>query len=506
MARADSLPSSTTPLETEIKFDLAPQAATVLRAALAPHDGKARRRTLVSTYFDDAGLSLGAAGLTLRVRVDEGRYVQTVKTEGDGGFSRGEWETPLPGPDLDLEAAARTPARDALAKAGPLRPVFTSRIDREARRLTFHGATIEAAIDRGVVETAAGARSDLAQLELELIDGPAAALFSLAEALAAAAPLRLSFQTKAGLGYDLLKPPGEARKQALALSGAMTAGEAFQAVARSTLRQITANAAIVRAGQAPEAVHQMRVGLRRLRSALGAFKAVVRDPRYEAVKAELKWMTGQLNPVRDLDVFIDETYGPAAEVLGPDPGVAALGAHLHDRQARLHGVLARTLGDRRARDLPLTVAAWVEAGDWLDGEAARQPVTPFAKAILRRADHRLARRGAHLARLEPAERHQARIAAKKLRYALEFFGGLLPAKPARRLTRRLAALQDSLGQLNDIAVARQAEALLGEDPPAAVTYAAGLIVGRRAASEARVLKAAARHFHALEAADRPWRP
>ena len=125
-------------------------------------------------------------------------------------------------------------------------------------------------------------------------------------------PLRLAVKTKAERGYELLENGRhEVEKAAeIDIGPEMTSGEAFRAIAQSCLRQIIANEPAMCAGQA-EALHQMRIGLRRLRAAIAIFAAVVGDEDLRKIKAELKWITRELGPARDLDVF-------AADVLPAD--------------------------------------------------------------------------------------------------------------------------------------------------------------------------------------------
>jgi len=495
------------PLEIELKFQFEPGAAGALEAALAVLGGASQAKTLISAYYDDADESLRRAAFTLRVREVGGGFVQTIKCAAEGAlFSRGEWETATPDRAPDIAAARHTPLAKVLDKAGPLRPAFASGIERLERTIAYGGGEIEIALDKGEVEADGGRRAPVCQLELELKHGDPDLLFRLARTLMVQVPLHLSFETKAGLGYALLSPPPASVKgERPQVRAGMTAGQAFQTVARAALRQIVANAHIVRTRRSPEALHQLRVGLRRLRTAMTLFKSVVTDARSEAVKAELKWLAGQLDEVRDTDVFTAETYRPGLEALGAADGVAALGKRLKQAQTRGYDHALKALKSRRGSDVALLAAEWIETGEWRARAEAAQAVGGFAEEILNRLDGKMTKGGAKLARMAAEDRHRVRITVKKLRYGLEFFEGLYSAKRARRFVDSLRAFQDTLGELNDIAVARRTAAGLAIAAPAPqVGFAAGLVAGLRAAGEAGALDRAATQYRALKVVKRPW--
>jgi inorganic triphosphatase YgiF len=353
---------------------------------------------------------------------------------------------------------------------------------------------------------AGGRRAPILQLELELKAGEPSALFRLAEALGAQAPLRLTFETKAEQGFRLAagETPGAVKAVHPGLRRSMTVGQALALVAGAALRQIAANERMVRQFRRPEGVHQMRVGIRRLRSTLSLFTPPVPDPAYDHLRAELKWLGGQLGAARDVDVFITETFRPAAEALGPLPGLAAFGKRLKRAQTRAYDRLVKALDTPRARALPLAIAAWLEIALGHQPAAWRDaPVGAFAEASLDRLRRKVRKR----ADAKTAEaRHALRIAAKKLRYGLDGFGGLYPQKPVGEYRRKVADLQGRLGALNDLATSQRVglDALGGASPPEAA-FAAGLVAGRRLnASEALITQAGA-DLKALLKAPRPWR-
>ena len=464
-------------MEIELKLLLAPQDAPRLRAH--PLLAQSAQGPLVlqmhDIYVDTPDLQLCRHQAGLRVRQVDGRWVQTLKAGGtvSGGLhSRHEWEGEVPGPQPDLAAldaaiGRKQPIRallrqDAIRDA--LRPVFTTRIERTVWQLrTPQGDQIECVLDQGVIESGAdgadGAIRSVAvsEIELELKQGQAASLFDVALALLQEVPLQLGHMSKAERGYRLAAPqPVRAVKaQPLALDAAMSVEQAFLAIAGNCLEQVSGNQDGVAGGADVESVHQMRVGLRRLRSALGMFKSLLALP--DALKSELDWLGGALGEARDWDVLAGNTLAQLDGEAQADAAALAQAAHA---QARLkHVQAAQAVTSARCTACMLGLQRWLQARAWRDSCSVRQvrrldaPVSPFAHATVRKDQRRLMKRGKRLLHASPQQRHQVRIAAKKTRYATEFFASLFAARAVQPYVGRLSALQDELGWLNDVQVA-----------------------------------------------------
>jgi inorganic triphosphatase YgiF len=515
--------------EIELKFELDAAAAARLEHKLvlrARSEKPPAPKTLVSTYFDTPDRDLQKAGFTLRVREEGSRRVQTVKTEAVGLSRRGEWEVELKTAGLDLDAAGRTPLGPVLKRTKDrLGPVFVTHVER-SKHLIGHGkARVEAALDRGRIE-AGGRTAPLCELELELQAGEPAVLYDLAHKLGARTPLKLSFVTKSERGYRLWsgRLAGEALKgDPVRLDPGMTCRQAFQAIGAAALRQWVGNAAVLSAARRPEALHQMRVAIRRLRTALKLFRPIIADDDLPRLDAELKWLTAELDQGRDIDVLIEETFRPAARRFHSQPGLAALGERLLKARTRAYDRILETLDGPRCLTLVLDMAGWIDCGRWSRASEAAfalradAPVADFAREGLDDLRGQVGRRGKGLRRLDPESRHKLRIRAKRLRYAVEFFGGLHPGRKAERdaFLGTLRALQDSLGSLNDVSVAREKGLALAEGGGRAAgesetdgaqqAFAAGLMIGARAVDEKVMLKAAQAHLDALMDARRYWR-
>lgn len=450
------------PLEIELKLDLDPRDCERLDLTDMLGPGRSETHRLVSTYFDTPDLALRAAGYSLRVRRRGKERTQTVKANGGaaaGLFRRAEWERSVPGdePVLDRGTGPLTQALPAEALAG-VAPQFVSDIVRTTRMIEADGSCIEAAMDRGVIR--AGARAEaVCELELELKEGSAQALFDVARRLDEIVPVRLGARSKAERGYALAAGRHERaiKAEPIRLDPDGSACDAFDAIARSCIRQFRLNEALLLQNGEAEPLHQTRVGLRRLRSAFSLFKPVLaNDGRAVLLRAEIGALASTLGDVRNLDVLIPKFDGEMRDRLA----AARAQAFAH---ARTQLVSAST------RLLMIDLTEWLTLGAWRTepkGLASRDgELVAFADAILERSWKRLKRRGKGLAGLSDAQRHKVRIEAKKLRYATEFFASLHGGKKARRMhaafLERLEALQDCLGELNDFVVGPEVLARLG---------------------------------------------
>ena len=482
------------PREIELKFAL-PAAAAETIAAL-PMLAGAHDRVLVSTYFDTPRRSLRRAHMVLRVREEDSGFVQTVKTAGDGALVRGEWETKVTRARPILGKLAKTPAA-ALLKGAKLVPQFTVEVRRRSADVWEGETRVELSLDVGEVR-AGPKRAAFAELELELKEGPIGGLLALARRIAGAGDLTLSFTTKAERGFALISPLGRQapRFQPPPLNARMTAGQAFQAIARATLRQIGGNAERLRRRAGPEVIHQLRVGLRRLRSLDATFKSVVADARLPALKAELEWLTGELEAARNLDVLLHGDYRAALLQKENAEGLKGLGARLRGARRIAYARAGAAVESERFRRLLLDFLIWVEAGPWTTSPANRKarerPVVKFARRALDRRRRTIVRKGRAIAQLDPHARHKLRIHAKKMRYAADAFAGLFERpRRARAFLAALKGVQDTLGELNDIFVGGS----LVHDVAAAAgwaeaAFAAGRITGTQKARTGRLLEKA----------------
>lgn len=435
--------------EIELKLDLSSSAAAAIEASgLLP--GEAGRLRQSSIYFDTPDQALARAGVSLRIRKSDGKRVQTIKAAGAsaaGLFARSECERAVRNDTPVLDA--KTPLPPGLGEcADAIAPIFEVGIDRHSCIIAEGDATIEVVLDRGKV-VAGDRQSPICEIELELKSGAPAALFAFARKLDAVAPVRLGVLTKAERGYRLAGPAQTMIKaEPVLLVDGATPARAFAIVAQSCIRQFRLNETLLLAGGGAAALHQARVALRRLRSAFSIFRPVVGEPG-AALGADLRWLASELGEARNLDVLLARTR-PAGS--------------LHDSIAAARASAYRRVGEvlemPRTRHMMLDLTEWIARPGWPDRRGSADDdvsARAFAITALDRIDRRAKKRGHDLADLDDADRHAARKAAKKLRYAAEFFGGLFVRKRERRRYARfvasLQALQDQLGALNDLATA-----------------------------------------------------
>lgn len=513
------------PRERELKLRIAegdlPRLATHPRLATA---GPATSRPVRSVYFDTAGLALAEHGLALRVRRDGERRIQTVKTTEPGRaglFDRAESEAPaedlVPDPARVAAPALRAAVQRALA-GRPLVPVVATQVERTSRRLRTEAADVTLDLDVGRIE--AGERTvPLCELELETEAGDAGALYDLALDLLGSVPLRPGGRGKLERGLALRRGEGprpqKAERLALEPDGPLEA--ALAAVLDGTLAQVFANEAAAELGEDPEGVHQMRVGLRRLRSALVLFKDVLPETERRRFRDELRWLGGTLGPARDLDVLREGLLEPARRERPDDAGLKRLAEDARELRAEAQAELREALASRRAARLLLELGRFRARAGWREQALSERSAQLFAPArdaaaeLLDRRHRKALRAGRRVESLSRSELHRLRIETKKLRYAAELLRSLYPerTKRARKLIARSRDVQEALGAVNDAATAeRLLDALLARragDAAPADHRAAGFLAGWAARDAERRLRTLPRRLEKLAAAKPFWR-
>jgi inorganic triphosphatase YgiF len=476
-------------IESEVKFEASTRDLQKLAAAriLRRSDGQLpRHKYLVSTYFDTPKLLLRKNGVSLRVRQAGKKRVQTIKTV-NGGISpgRGEWEHKLQGDAPDLRAARGTALEPLLSGKlkRDLEPVFATHVQRTFLPLRSGNSRIELALDEGHVR--AGRKSSpLAEVELELKKGTASDLFKAARLVAGLAPVKLALKSKSERGYDLIadQPSRAFHGSKIILQHDTGIAVAFQVIGRSVLRHIAANEPAVRAAD-PDGVHQMRVGVRRLRAAIAVFSELLDCEQTQQIKRDLKWLAGKLAPVRDLDVFLRGKIQAFEGSDSPTAGLPELKSELIYRRDIAAESAKAAIATARYRLLIFNVLEWIEDGKWLKQSRAqgKRKIRPFAADLFQRRTRKARRKAKRAGEVDAHARHRLRIAIKKLRYALYFFETLYShdgsAKALSRYKKYLKDLQDNLGALNDIAVHQKLAVKLAAGSGGPVSFAAGMIAG-----------------------------
>ena len=476
-------------MEIELKL-LLPEAGQrrflrqpVLRNALATPG-----RRLVNIYFDTPDLRLLGHGIALRLRRQGDQWLQTVKCSGErhGALAaRPEWETPYAG-QFDFSVVDDSRVRRFLERRqvrSTLTPIFETNFLRRAWSLPG----LELVLDRGWI-AAAGRREPISEVEIELVGGgKVAQLFALADQLAAHQLMLPAWQSKAERGYRLFHGEHAAPRRATGNVGFpadATPQAAFAVIASDCLAQMAANRAGTLATADPEYLHQMRVAVRRLRACLRLFAPLLRATDLDALLPGLRELMLALGLGRDLDVLQTEILTPLIAGLPDDPRLAALLAAVDGRRQAAHAVIGRQLDNPAHGRLLLALTGLLQLGD----DAAAGTLEDFARARLRRLGRRLRRLARAATPGDTTSIHAVRIAVKRLRYALEFFQPLARRR-YRRLAERLADIQDTLGQINDLANAdRLLAGIAGTEPilREALALASGWHAERRMQLQARV--------------------
>ena len=477
-------------IETELKFQVPPATRERLRAAL---DGPgAAIVALQARYADTADLRLAAAGLALRLRREDVRWVQTLKGRGDGLMARPEDEVVLPSsrrpPAIDPSRHAGSEVGDRLmallADGAPLVERYRTEVTRTRRHVRSGGATIEVAFDEGRI-VAGRRRLPVCEVEFELIAGPGAALFAFAARWATRHGLWLDVRTKAERGHRLASGfdavPAQ-KAEPVHWAGSPGPGEVFAATLRNTLAQLLPNAAEIAGGSAAaEPLHQLRVAMRRLRTALRLIGDWCADPpAARALEARWREPFGRLGVARDADVLA-ALPGLPLPALPTSPAAEDPGAIVREGA---FSVLALDTMALAAGALP----------------ALEAPTIDVARAVIARAWRQVAAGAARFAGAEHAEQHRTRRRLKRLRYATEFLRPLLPATPTTRALAAMRMALDALGEYNDVLVAEARCRTLDTFDPK-VAFALGWLAARREMLQTR----AARRLERLQGHRRFWR-
>ncbi|MDC8756667.1 CYTH and CHAD domain-containing protein [Janthinobacterium fluminis] len=489
-------------MEIELKLLLDPADRAKLRrhpllkrSALGPP----QREQMLSIYFDTPDFHLLRHRAGLRVRKSAGQWTQTMKAGGGvlaGLHQRHEWEGPVKGAEPDLAGLRQllepgSPWAAALAAPelqGNLQALFTVHVQRDTWNLDVDGAAIELVLDEGSIERN-GVALPICEIELELKSGPPERLFELALRLLERMPLRLEHSNKAERGYALCVPAvaAPARAQALQLGRRASVEEGLRAILGNCLVHIEANQAGAIRGDDTEYVHQMRVGVRRLRSALALFAAVAPCPA--ALRDDIAWLSGVLGEARDWDVLAASTLEALAAAPDGAAQLARVRALLQTQRQQRHAQAAQALQSARYTGLMLSLGAWLTGAGWRLGLAAASarrldlPLRPFADASIARLHRRALKRGGTLRGAGPRALHRLRGAVKSCHYAAQFFAPLHKEKRVDSYLAAVAAMQDELGWRNDLAVANELlQQLAAQDAAdiAALGYARGYLLARLA--------------------------
>ncbi len=511
-------------MEIELKLLIDPDDVPSFRRnpLLAQHAiAKPRVQRLTTTYFDTPDLFFRKHGAALRVRRVARHWIQTLKAGGQaaaGLHQRHEWESRASGPRPDLAALRELVARDAewtsalsdATLADQLAPIFKTRFRRTIWLLRFGSdVDVELALDQGAVEHDA-ARVPVSEIELELKSGDPAKLFEFALELQASIPLRVSNVSKSERGFALHAPgpPVVLKAAPLQLSARASVEAGLQAIVGNCLLQIQGNETGVVQGDDVESVHQMRVGVRRLRFALRLFDQVAPCPA--ALRAELKWLAEALGAARDWEVLAGTTLAEVEKACRAENGLAQLRIAAQSLARENWKQAATAVSSERYSRLLLALGYWMQTAHAQETLPPAQqavlaaPLAKFSARMLKLWHAKLLKQGGRLQRATPESRHQVRIVTRRVRFAAEFFVSLYPPRRMRPYVKTLIALQDELGRLNDAAVASGLLRHLAQ-ADAGLAESAGFVNGYLSSGAQRGARNLDKRWKKFEQIERPQR-
>ena len=455
--------------ERELKFHVPASSRTALLqaiSALAPSEHQ-----LQACYYDTPERDLAKARVALRLRKEDDQWVQTTKAPGEDAVSRLEFNQSRPDNTLDLTAFKDTPLRKTLAAHKErLRPTYETDVTRLAVRVRQQNSVIELAHDQGVLRSG-GVELEIHELELELVSGNISDLFRLAEHWQQEYGLILELRSKAERGDTLgalVQQEGEPdlssmirvrRAGNIRYDAAHDLNSAFRVCVDDCLQQIIRNAAGLAGidselnthAQRISLVHQLRVGVRRLRSCWKLFKPWIADEASPEA-AELRRYFSLFGEGRDHDVMLHEITPIMLEAGMPQPvfPLTDMEDPMRSRNlaasAGLQTILLKLLEQSLTAPAVSKEKTKARKGKGKEGK-------PPAATMVQRLNKWLSeavQAGEHFSDLSPEERHELRKKVKRLRYSFEFSQTLVQALLPPEVRTLLLAIQRALGDLNDL--------------------------------------------------------
>lgn len=488
--------------EIELRIQVPVTARRAVEAGVAT--ATAQRTRLQAIYFDTPDRRLARAGVALRLRKEGRRWVQTLKAGDPHAMQRFEHNVARPrlGANVHAETLQPDPALhegteggDLLARAlrleegepaAALNALFRTDIRRCHRIVRTAKGSVELAFDVGFI-SAGARRLPVCELEVELLRGSPGAVIAVASRWVARHGLWLEVRSKAERGERLAQDPASQpapphRASALQLTRGHDLDSAFRAVVANGLAHALPNASEIASGDyAEEHLHQLRVAVRRLRTALRFFEGwteLIQPGWSDTLAATFE----QLGSMRDRDAL-------AAAVVPDLRDAGAPWFELPPLEAAADPVAVV-----RANALTQTWLELLALGQHDPDQTPRGDTATFQTKAGERLDvwlHQVRSDARRFDRLDDAARHRLRRRVKRLRYAAEFLAPLHASKSVALFMKGLAPVQDSLGHLNDVNVALTLYRSMVEQTPAA-WFAVGRLSARREtllAESAAALKA-----------------
>lgn len=487
-------------IETELKLSFnSKDLPLLLEHPLLQVTGK--RQKLYNIYYDTPELSLMKQGIAVRERKILRNLLLTVKMSQSnvGGLShRLEWEAPTVQGQFDFQTLIDDPtmAQKMTFLAPQLVPIFTTDFTRRSWEVIFRGSKIEVAIDQGSIVTKRHDElfsEEISEVELELKEGNPVTLFSLARVLSRRIRLHPSAPSKAERGYKLFKgialaplkpPPLEVDPQASPLV-------TFERICLECLNHLQVNDVGVVRDDDDEYIHQARVAMRRIRSAIKLFSPVLPMAFVNQWNSAWRDLANELGDARNWDVFYHESLPLLKEAFPIHPEILELEKLTISEREKAHAKAVESFG---SRNYSVKLISFAEAVMNLHAHpevknrqkmiqqslTTAEPIIEentqeFATRLLKRR-HRRFMREVLVPNRNLEESHHLRLDLKKLRYSFDFFMELYPKKRMSLYMKSLARAQELLGQMNDLATA---EELLKKRHMSQIDIAQAWVIGRQ---------------------------
>jgi len=464
-------------VETELKLSLsAKDLPLLLEHPLLQAPGK--RQKLYNIYYDTPELSLMHQGIAVRERKILRKLLLTLKinhTNTGGLSSRSEWEAATVQGQFDFQTLIDDPviAQKMTLLAPQLVPIFTTDFTRRSWQVLFRGATIEIAIDQGVIVTRRDNQlfeEPMSEVELELKEGNPVTLFGLARVLSRRVRLHPSAASKAERGYKLFKniTPSPIKPPALEIDPKATPLQSFERICLECLNHLQINDVGILRDDDDEYIHQARVAMRRIRSAIKLFSPVLPLAFVQQWNTTWRDLANELGDARNWDVFTHESLPLIKEAFPNQSEIEELEKFTIDQRAKAHAKVVESFGSRNYSvklisfaEAVMNLSTHPEVKNRqkivLESQITSEPIIEedtqaFATRLLKRR-HRRFMTEVLVPNRNLEQSHLLRLDLKKLRYSFDFFMELYPKRRMSLYMKTLARSQELLGQMNDLATA-----------------------------------------------------
>ncbi len=460
-------------------------------AVAARRTGRVRTSALTTIWHDTPAGVLSDRGLALSRTRDVWRLEPLVPGAAQ------TWYLATPAPCLAEASSIDDLPAHLLGRPTPasVAPVAAFKARLREIRLLVDGAPAQITILDGTMR---GVAQDRPACRL-VLSGDLAAMARLANELAGDVALHVPLAGLAAQALAVARGVGPAPRRlgAPAVGNGSSVGDAITAILAHLSDVILYWASLVPGATSPEPVHQMRVAVRRLRSALSVFRKAVRDDRFwlDDLALQMKALAAALGAARDWDVFLADTGDAVRQAFPNDTRIERLLAAARRRRIAAYAELGTLLGAQEWHRLALTLALLPSRRPWAESGSAEQTgrlaadAAGYAANALDRGLKHVLSAGEDLSGLPIEKLHDIRKQAKAFRYAIEFFAPLFADKAVRKYLPKLEDLQEDFGALNDSSVVVRLMESLGSSGQQA--FAAGVMQGFAAADTVH----AARRLH-----------